>query len=89
MFMYGGMIYGLLPGEPGVSWEGHLTGGIAGAIISFLFRNQVEPDEIEKQPDWVHEQEQKNFFLPRDTFEKTKRERYLEYLRRQQEQDGL
>ncbi|MEO2032259.1 MAG: rhomboid family intramembrane serine protease [Planctomycetaceae bacterium] len=34
-FLFGGtLFYGVLPtNEPGVSWEGHLTGAIAGAMI--------------------------------------------------------
>jgi membrane associated rhomboid family serine protease len=34
LFSYGGMLYGVLPGQPGISWLGHLCGflaGIAGA----------------------------------------------------------
>ncbi len=34
LFGYGGMLYGVLPGQPGISWLGHLCGflaGIAGA----------------------------------------------------------
>jgi len=30
LFMYGGMIFGVLPGVPGVSWESHLFGFISG-----------------------------------------------------------
>ncbi|MEM9946040.1 MAG: rhomboid family intramembrane serine protease [Cyanobacteria bacterium P01_D01_bin.36] len=28
--MYGGLIFGVLPGQPGISWEGHLFGFIGG-----------------------------------------------------------
>lgn len=35
IFLYGGMIYGVLPTQPGVSWESHLLGGIVGAVIAF------------------------------------------------------
>jgi len=33
---YGYMIWGVLPLYPGVSWEGHLFGLIAGIILSFI-----------------------------------------------------
>ena len=29
--LYGGAIFGVLPGQPGVSWEGHLFGFLSGA----------------------------------------------------------
>ncbi|MCF6237198.1 MAG: rhomboid family intramembrane serine protease [Candidatus Marinimicrobia bacterium] len=34
LFSYGGMIFGVLPGQPFVSWEGHLFGFIAGGIAA-------------------------------------------------------
>ena len=37
-FLYGGLIWGILPGIREVSWEAHLSGGIAGIISAFIFR---------------------------------------------------
>lgn len=40
--LYGGLIHGVLPGRPGVSWLGHLCGflaGIAGAWMMFPARS--------------------------------------------------
>ncbi len=34
--VYGGALWGILPGQRGVSWEGHLFGFLAGAIASWL-----------------------------------------------------
>lgn len=34
--LYGGLIWGVLPSRPGVSWEGHLFGFIGGAIAARL-----------------------------------------------------
>lgn len=34
LVFYGGMIGGVLPGQPGVSWQGHLFGFIAGVIAA-------------------------------------------------------
>lgn len=36
---YGSMVWGILPGQPGVSWESHLFGLIAGAVVAWYFRN--------------------------------------------------
>ena len=36
LFVYGGVLLGALPGTLGVSWQGHLCGGIAGVIAAYL-----------------------------------------------------
>jgi membrane associated rhomboid family serine protease len=30
LFLYGGLLWGVLPGQPGVSWQGHLFGALGG-----------------------------------------------------------
>ena len=35
-FLYGGLIFGVLPGQPGISWEGHLFGFIGGIVAAKL-----------------------------------------------------
>jgi membrane associated rhomboid family serine protease len=39
-FMYGGMVWGILPGQPGISWESHLFGGLTGIVCAFIFRKK-------------------------------------------------
>ncbi|HET6318555.1 MAG TPA: rhomboid family intramembrane serine protease [Chloroflexota bacterium] len=39
--VYGGALFGLLPGQPGVSWEGHLTGFVSGVGSGKLLANRV------------------------------------------------
>ncbi len=34
---FGGMIFGVLPGERGISWEGHLFGFVSGALTAWGF----------------------------------------------------
>lgn len=36
--VYGSIVTGLLPGQPGISWEGHLFGAIAGVIMAWALR---------------------------------------------------
>lgn len=37
ILLYGGMVWGLLPNQPHVSWESHLLGGVAGFACAFVF----------------------------------------------------
>ena len=41
-FLYGGILWGVLPNQEGVSWEGHLFGAIAGVILARYYRNVPE-----------------------------------------------
>jgi membrane associated rhomboid family serine protease len=34
LLLYGGVLWGVLPGQPGISWEGHLFGFIGGAAAA-------------------------------------------------------
>ena len=40
--LYGGLVFGLLP-SPGVSWEGHLFGGLAGVVAAAVFAQKPIP----------------------------------------------
>jgi hypothetical protein len=50
-FLYGGMLLTVLPHEPGVSWQAHLGGAIAGAIAAVWLR-RVDPSSPRKRYDW-------------------------------------
>ncbi len=52
-FLYGGIVWGVLPGQKGISWESHLFGGIAGIITAFIFR-KIDPP---KKYDWEDEED--------------------------------
>jgi len=45
-FLYGSILWGVLPGQPGVSWEGHLFGAIAGAVAALLIRTHVHAPRL-------------------------------------------
>lgn len=40
IFLYGGMLWGVLPIREGVSWEGHLFGALSGIMVAYYFRNE-------------------------------------------------
>lgn len=44
--LYGSIIWGVLPGQPGVSWEAHLFGAIAGAAAAFFIPAHVHSPRI-------------------------------------------
>ncbi len=59
LFLYGGMIWGVLPIREGVSWEGHLFGAISGIFCAWFFRKEgpqrekyswEEEEEDQEQP---------------------------------------
>ncbi|CAM1356640.1 MULTISPECIES: rhomboid family intramembrane serine protease [Tenacibaculum] len=40
IFLYGSMVWYVLPIKEGMSWEGHLSGLITGIILALLYRNK-------------------------------------------------
>jgi membrane associated rhomboid family serine protease len=40
-FFYGGMIWGVLPNQPYISWESHLFGFIAGLCLAWFLKNRT------------------------------------------------
>lgn len=54
VFLYGSLIWGTLPTSETISWEGHLSGFIAGGLIALCFRESV-PKPVTynwEQPDY-------------------------------------
>ena len=44
--LYGSILWGVLPGQPGISWEAHLFGAIAGVAAALLVRTHVHAPRI-------------------------------------------
>ena len=61
-FIYGGLVWGILPGAKGISWESHLFGGASGIIVSFIYRKEdpyikydwEKEDDIETDEEEFH-----------------------------------
>ena len=51
-FLYGGLVWGMIPGWKGISWESHLFGAITGLVAAYLFR-KIDPPS--KKYDWEDE----------------------------------
>ena len=46
VFLYGSLVWGIFPLQEKVSWEGHLTGAVAGILLAFWFRKEGPPKQI-------------------------------------------
>jgi membrane associated rhomboid family serine protease len=57
VFLYGSLIWGLLPFDYEVSWEGHLSGAVVGIGLAVLYRDQGPERE---KPSWELEEEEEN-----------------------------
>lgn len=55
-FLYGGMIWGIFPGKPNISYESHLFGAIIGITLAVLLRN-YDPQPAEKRYSWEEDEE--------------------------------
>ena len=53
-FFHGGMLLTVLPREPGVSWEYHLGGALAGILAAFLWR-RADPEPPRARYSWEEE----------------------------------
>ncbi len=55
-FLYGGMIWGVFPTKPNISFEYHLAGAVLGITLA-LFLKDLDPPPREKTYDWEGEGE--------------------------------
>ena len=63
-FLYGSMVWGVLPIREKMSWELHLSGAVLGVVLAFVHRSwdripvkQYEWEENDEVPDWYTEEE--------------------------------
>ena len=72
-FLYGSMIWGVLPIRAHMSWELHLSGGLMGVILAFAYRKwdrvplvRYDWEDDDTVPEWYPDEERKEFELPDD-----------------------
>jgi len=66
VFLYGSMMWGILPIMPGMSWEGHLFGALAGLLVAINYRKEGpqkpefvwEEEEDEESDEWMEKHEE-------------------------------
>src|SRR5699024_1989855 len=65
-FLYGSMVWGVLPLDAGTSWELHASGMLMGVVMAFMFRRHDLPPvrrydwELEDEPESDFEDDQSN-----------------------------
>ncbi|MFC2080029.1 rhomboid family intramembrane serine protease [Bacteroidota bacterium] len=62
VFLYGSLIWGLLPFDYKVSWEGHLSGAIVGIALAILYRDRGPEREKASWELEEEEEEEEDFF---------------------------
>ena len=60
-FVYGSMIWGILPISPRISWEGHFMGLIVGVVLAIIYRKQGP-----QRPKYIYEIEKELGIEPPD-----------------------
>ena len=72
-FLYGSMIWGVLPIRPHMSWELHLSGGLIGVLLAFFYRKwdrvpviRYDWEEDDTLPEWYPDEGPKKLDLPDD-----------------------
>jgi len=77
--LYSGMVTGIFPNKDGISWESHLFGALVGLYVAYFYKNEIELDDESTENPWVRKErfveEEGQYFLDRNTFDMTKKER--------------
>jgi membrane associated rhomboid family serine protease len=50
LLLYGGLIWGVLPGSAGVSWQAHLCGAIGGVVAAWLLHRRASGQLVTTAP---------------------------------------
>lgn len=62
-FIYGSLVWGMLPVMPGVSWESHALGALAGLVTAYNFRREGPVRETYQWENEPEEDEENDGFI--------------------------
>lgn len=51
LFYWGSILWGLIPGQPGISWQGHVFGAIGGVLAAFLATRATARSRRQAKPE--------------------------------------
>lgn len=68
VFLYGSMVWGMMPIDPRISWESHLWGAMSGVVLAIYYRKY---NIKRKQFDWENEPDEENPVQAESNSEKT------------------
>lgn len=60
VFLYGSMVWGIFPLFRDMSYEAHLSGGVAGILCAFLFRNEGPQRKVYEWEDETEDEAEEN-----------------------------
>lgn len=87
VFMYGSLVWGVLPIDVHVSYEGHFFGLLAGIVVAFVYRKQG-PQRPKYSWDYVVEEEVPAWFPDAERERREQAERQLQDEQRLREQQN-
>ncbi len=68
VFLYGGMVWGVLPIKPEISWESHLWGAISGILLAIYYRRfRIRRQKFDWEEEPVEEGEEDEMAKTEDT----------------------
>jgi membrane associated rhomboid family serine protease len=77
VFLYGSLVWGVFPIQEGVSWEGHLFGGLAGLLVAFNYRKEGPQRKVYR---WENEEEERDEGSPMDTSSEPSQTLHIRYI---------
>ena len=45
---YGGALWGVLPGQPGISWQGHMFGALGGVLAALWLAGRRRGESVDR-----------------------------------------
>lgn len=69
-FMYGGLVWGVLPTDPAISFEAHLSGAVVGILAAVVFRKS---DPLPEKYEWEFEEDTDEDDIDIEEFEKAEK----------------